>query len=131
MLLALLYAGETAVFLMIIFALSLEVFHVSIAIQTYDLHELARFIGVVGFLLYMAAFAGLQLGWLCGNGILYSALNVGAAAMVLISLSTEFNLASALIQVSWISIGMIGISLRIWARSRAMKTLQLRVEHDQ
>ena len=44
-----------------------------------------------------------------------------AAALVAISLLAEFNLASALIQGSWIVIGTTGLALRVrkaWPRTR-------------
>lgn len=73
-----------------------------------------RFIGLVGFLLYMTSFAALQFGWLSGGDLGYSFLNVLAASLVLISLMGEFNLPSAMIQICWIVIGGIGIALRLW-----------------
>lgn len=65
--------------------------------------------GILGFALYLAAFAGLQLGWMQGGRPAYTILNILAAALVLVSLSEAFNLASALIQVSWIVIGCVGL----------------------
>ena len=69
-------------------------------------------IGIAGFLAYMASFALLQAGMIDGNGRAYCLLNIAAAAMVLVSLSEAFNLASALIQISWIAIGGFGLLCR-------------------
>lgn len=74
-------------------------------------HEIT---GVFGFLVYIGAFAAVQIGRLDGNSNAYTLLNVLAASLVAISLLREFNLASALIQGSWIIIGLIGLGLRIW-----------------
>ena len=81
--------------------------------------DFCRLVGVAGFLLYMASFAALQLEWIDGHGFACSLLNIAAACLVLISLTADFNLASALIQASWIAIGAIGVGIRLWhARKR-------------
>ncbi len=78
-----------------------------------DLDLVYRIAGLVGFFFYMSSFAALQFKWLDGQGLTYSLMNIAAASLVLISLTNEFNLASALIQVSWIVIGCVGLLLRI------------------
>ena len=83
-----------------------------------------RLIGVLGFLFYIGGFAALQLEFLDGRGIAYSLVNILAAAMVLISMTREFNLASAMIQTSWIIIGMSGLALRLWQGRRARRMWQ-------
>ncbi len=70
-------------------------------------------IGVVGFLTYIIGFKLVQTGHICGNGTTYALTNVIAASLVLISLVGAFNLASFLIQISYIAIGLFGIGLRI------------------
>lgn len=71
-----------------------------------------QLIGVCGFFAYMIGFAGLQLGWLDGNGCAYCVSNIIGACLVLVSLSHAFNLASAMIQVAWIVLGLIGLYRR-------------------
>ena len=68
--------------------------------------------GVGGFLCYLFAFGAVQFGFLDGNSAFYSVANIVAAVMVSVSLISEFNLSSALIQSSWIVIGAIGLGLR-------------------
>ena len=68
--------------------------------------------GLLGFAAYLGGFGALQFGLLDGNGKTFAWVNVLAASLVLISLYDAFNLASALIQVSWIIIGYIGIVRR-------------------
>lgn len=80
---------------------------------TLDTAGMFRTLGVFGFLLYIGSFAALQLRVIDGNSMLYTLLNLGAAALVLVSLIHEFNLASALIQTSWIVIGLVGVVLRL------------------
>ena len=80
---------------------------------TMDLQGMFQALGVFGFLLYIGSFAALQLRMLDGNGMVYTMCNLAAASLVLISLIYDFNLASALIQVSWIGIGCVGLMLRL------------------
>lgn len=74
-----------------------------------DLHVVLQFAGIAGFMSYMGGFAALQMGRLDGNGPVYALTNVTGAVLVLISLASAFNLASMLIQISWIVIGCFGL----------------------
>ena len=65
--------------------------------------------GMIGVVLYVGSYSALQFGKLDGNSIVYSLLNGCAASMVLISLFYDFNLASAVIQVVWISVSLFGV----------------------
>ncbi len=87
---------------------------IAFASETVVAKEVLQAFGVLGFLLYIAGFAALQTGHLDGNGLAYTLCSVSAATCVLISLAGAFNLASLLIQVSWICIGIFGI----WRRFR-------------
>lgn len=80
-----------------------------------------QLIGIAGFFSYMAGFAALQLGFIDGNGTVYTVSNLLGACLVLISLTTAFNLASLLIQIAWIMIGLYGLwrRLRHWSDERA------------
>ena len=78
---------------------------------------LLRAFGVAGFVLYLIAFVGVQSGRICPRGMVYPAVNVAAASLVLIGLQAEWNLSSALIQLSWITIGLTTVGCRVW-RSR-------------
>lgn len=75
-----------------------------------DLYQLS---GIAGFILYVYAFSAVQFCWLSGNSSTFSMINIGAASLVAISLIADFNLASALIQGSWIFIGLFGLALRL------------------
>ena len=77
-----------------------------------------QLIGLLGFVVYISAFGWVQLGWMDGNSAKYSLCNVLAASLVAISLFAEFNLSSALIQGSWIFIGLFGL-LKRQLRKRA------------
>lgn len=75
--------------------------------------SLIQLAGLFGFFGYMAGFAAQQFSVIDGNSKAYSIINVVSASLVLVSLTEHFNLASALIQVSWIAIGIIGLTLRM------------------
>lgn len=74
--------------------------------------SLFQCIGVAGFIGYISGFAGLQFGLIDGNSRVYCLISIASASLVLIGLMEHFNLASALIQVSWIVIGVSGLVLR-------------------
>jgi hypothetical protein len=78
-----------------------------------------QLIGVAGFLCYFLSFGAVQFRRLDGNGTLYCLANILAAILVSISLTAEFNLASAMIQGSWITAGLIGLIIRARATKRA------------
>ena len=85
---------------------------------------LLELIGLLGFLAYMSAFGLVQIGRMDGNGVVYTLCNVLAASLVAVSLVAEFNLSSALIQGSWILIGLFGLAKRLCGkRSRSSQFL--------
>lgn len=80
--------------------------------------QVYEFIGVSGFILYVANYFLLTAGKLAAEQPLYYILNGFAALFVLIGLTSSFNLASALIQIFWIAISGWGIYLRFGRRHR-------------
>ncbi len=80
--------------------------------------DLINAIGILGVSLYLGSYAALQTGFLRGQGYLYPAINMAAASCVLISLMQHFNLSSAIIQISWITISLIGIVRMYYVQSR-------------
>ncbi|SLN60858.1 CBU_0592 family membrane protein [Pseudooctadecabacter jejudonensis] len=91
----------------------------------------AQLTGVSGFFCYMLSFGAVQLGRLDGNSTAYSLCNILAASLVAVSLIEEFNLSSALIQGSWITLGLVGLSLRAakaWASTRRVLNTTLEQE---
>ncbi|MGJ8598185.1 CBU_0592 family membrane protein [Sulfitobacter sp.] len=91
--------------------------------------DILQSIGVLGFVMYVGAFSAIQSGRLCGNGILFSTNQVVAASCVLISLLGAFNLASFLIQVSYIGIGLYGITVRR-RRARSGRSQPVAFKHN-
>ena len=85
-------------------------------------------VGLLGVVFYVASYSALQFGKLDGNSAFYCILNGLAATLVLISLSKDFNLASAIIQIVWITVSLCGL-FRFWknrSASRASRTRYLR-----
>jgi CRP-like cAMP-binding protein len=75
--------------------------------------------GVVGATLYLGAYAGLQAGFIRGDGYAFPALNLVAAACVLVSLSAYFNPFSTFIEISWMLLSLFGIA-RLWLLTRGL-----------
>jgi len=71
-------------------------------------------VGLLGVVLYLAAYAALQLGFLRPRGYAYPSLNLLAAVCTLAGLVGAFNLSSALIQIAWIVISIAGIIRLYW-----------------
>lgn len=74
---------------------------------------LLQMCGLAGVTGYIGCFTSLQFQILRGDSCAYSLLNILSASLVLISLTEHFNLASAIIQVSWIVIGISGLVFRM------------------
>lgn len=84
-------------------------------------------VGLMGVACYIMAYASLQLRLLRGTDYTYTGMNLTAATLVLISLSNNFNLSSAIIQVSWIGISLFGIG---WTLHRHHSTRLSEEEAD-
>ena len=75
-------------------------------------------VGNVGVLLVLGAYLGLQLGRLDSQGPAFSTCNAAGAALLLVSLTVNFNLSSVIIEIFWLAISLIGI-WRYWRRRRS------------
>jgi hypothetical protein len=67
-------------------------------------------LGHLGAAFYVGSYAALQSGLIRGSSYTYAILNLIAATLLLISLTHAFNAASAVIQVFWILISIVGIT---------------------
>lgn len=70
-------------------------------------------VGVAGFATYVLNYMlqSFYRPWL--DTVAYYVTNVAAASMVLVGLSSSFNLASAMIQIFWIGISALAIVIRL------------------
>ena len=73
--------------------------------------------GISGFVIYVGSYIALQIEKIDGNSIRYSVANGTAACLVLVSLISDFNLASAMIQLVWILASLFGAIKYYRARS--------------
>ncbi len=80
----------------------------------------ANGIGFVGVVIYICAYTMLQMGVVRGASYTYACINLAAAACVLLSLTQEFNMSSAAIQICWIVISLFGIT-RLFVLSRTVR----------
>jgi len=66
--------------------------------------------GLLGVILYVGAYAALQSGLPRSNGYTYATANLAAAALVLLSLTSDFNLSAAISQIIWIVLSVVGLA---------------------
>ncbi len=83
--------------------------------------SLMQVFGLLGVVGYITCFASLQLGLIDGNGRLFTIMSIVNASLVLVSLMEHFNLPAAIVQVTWITFGIIGLTV---------KTVKLRRDSD-
>lgn len=80
----------------------------------------ANVMGFIGVAIYIAAYTSLQMGILRGATYTYALINMTAASCVLLSLTQNFNMSSATIQICWIVISIFGIT-RLFVLSRIVR----------
>ncbi|WP_432452011.1 MULTISPECIES: CBU_0592 family membrane protein [unclassified Agarivorans] len=82
-------------------------------------HLFANIVGLSGTALVVGAFFLLQLERLNPKQLSYNLMNLSGAVLLLISLCINFNLASFIIELFWISASLVGI-VKYLKRSPAM-----------
>ena len=80
--------------------------------------SLYEVLGLAGVGFYLGSYAALQFDFIDARGFAYPTLNFMAASLVLFSLMENYNFPSLLIQVSWITISLYGISKLLLAKSK-------------
>ena len=80
--------------------------------------DLADGIGIIGSLLFIIAFAYAN-GAKVLNKLLFNALNLAGAILLLYSLTVHFNLASMFLEVAWAGIAAWGLVSALRAKWRA------------
>ncbi|QGX99241.1 hypothetical protein EI983_13590 [Roseovarius faecimaris] len=85
-----------------------------------------QWIGVVGFAIYMLGFLLVQTGHMDGNGMLFPGSKVIAALCVMCSLTEAFNLATLLVQISFVVIGTYGVAARLLRLRSARRQAAIR-----
>lgn len=75
-------------------------------------------IGLVGTVIILAAYFATQVRYLSSDDLAFPVANLIGAALILFSLWYDFNLASFLLEVSWVLISLVGIVSAIRSRGR-------------
>lgn len=73
----------------------------------------ADIIGICGSVLFIIGFAYANLAKAMDQ-LLFNALNLGGAILLLISLSVHFNLAAVVLEVAWGAIALAGVIRALW-----------------
>lgn len=73
-------------------------------------------LGTIGVALIILAYAAVQARRMKPEQLAYSIINLIGAALILVSLRYNFNMASVIIEIFWILISLWGIVL--WFRHR-------------
>lgn len=80
---------------------------------------MADVIGAMGAALLVFAYLLLQLGRLDSRSLAYSLLNAVGAALIVVSLYYDFNLAAFIIELFWVLISLLGIYRAIVSQANA------------
>jgi hypothetical protein len=78
----------------------------------------ADIIGICGSVLFITGFAYANLAKVM-NQILFNALNLAGAILLLTSLWVHFNLAAFVLEVAWGFIALLGLGKALWDRRKA------------
>ena len=77
-----------------------------------DLETFLKALGLIGFGIYVTGFMLLSTGRLDSRGTRYFAMTLVDSTCVLLSLTVDFNLSSALIQIFYVLVSLSAIFLR-------------------
>ena len=79
----------------------------------------ANIIGICGSLLFIIGFAYANISKAMDQ-LLFNALNLAGAVLLLISLSVHFNLAAVVLEVAWGAIALAGLVRAVWVRAKPL-----------
>ena len=80
-------------------------------------------LGNIGVVVLMVTYLMLQLNKLSSDGLAYSVLNAVGASLVVVSLTSNFNLSALLVEVFWVLISCVGIYRYFRLKSLRSETL--------
>jgi hypothetical protein len=80
-------------------------------------------LGNIGVIVLMVTYLMLQLNKLSSDALAYSVLNAVGAGLVVISLTSNFNLSALLVESFWVLISCIGIYRYFRLRALRSETL--------
>ena len=82
--------------------------------------DLQDFVGIAGAVLIIIAYLLLQLRRIDAGNVWYSAANAAGAALILLSLWFDFNLAAVIIEAFWLLISLYGIGATLARKPTSM-----------
>ena len=83
---------------------------ITIARVFIDMDVVADAAGLLGALLILAAYAGVQLKRVDAHGVPGLAMNFAGASLVMLSLLVRFNLGAFLLEAAWALIALFGLA---------------------
>jgi hypothetical protein len=86
-----------------------------------QLHQLANIIGIFGVIIILLAYFLLQTSRLAPHKLLYSAMNLVGAVMILFSLYFDWNLSAVLVEGAWAIISLYGLYSCLTRRYKKIK----------
>lgn len=86
----------------------------------FDFLTLPTLLGLIGVALVLLAYLLLQLEKLPSSSNLFLWMNIFGAGFILVSLYTDFNLPSAIIEAAWLSISLMGL-IRKYQKKNILK----------
>ena len=80
--------------------------------------DFANIVGLIGSAVLVIAFAYSNLSKAM-NLLLFNLLNLAGAAMLIVSLSVHFNIASMALEIVWAAVAFFGLVRALVSRARA------------
>jgi hypothetical protein len=81
----------------------------------FQAHDVA---GITGVVLIIGAYFLLQSRRMSGTGLAFPLINAVGAALILVSLTQQFNLAAFMVEVFWLLISLFGVTRWVLERRR-------------
>lgn len=78
-----------------------------------SIHDIA---GVVGSVIVIVAYFATQVGWFGANDPRFAWANLIGAALIIVSLLMDFNLAAFIMEIFWILISVFGLARYYYSR---------------
>lgn len=80
-------------------------------------------LGNIGVVVLMVTYLMLQLNKLSSDALAYSVLNAVGAGLIVVSLTSNFNLSALMVEVFWVLISCVGIYRYFRLKSLRSETL--------
>jgi hypothetical protein len=78
-----------------------------------SVHDIA---GVIGSVIVIVAYFATQAGWLGANDPRFAWANLVGALLIIVSLTTDWNLAAFIVEIFWFLISLFGLARYYSAR---------------